>query len=261
MCGGKVGDAFDSVGDTVSSLDPTASVGNALNLIGAPVTLPYNAITGNNLGEQITDPLAQFEDYASGRAAQEEIDEAAEEAAAQQQDMIQLYRDQYQSYLDMTAPYREAGESFLPAYQNLISAEGREQFMQDALQGQEFQNIAGAATDQLVSNAAALGNRLSSGIQEDVLSNTGQLATNYASNAYRDRINELGQGVNLGLGAMGTTLQGLNASTAGQAAGLQNIANIGMNAASARAQTPNLFSSILTPIAGGIGSGIGQSLV
>lgn len=239
MCGGKVGDAFDSATESLSNIDPTTSEGLTNVALGG--------IAGG-----LADPAGWVDYNLMGGKEEEEMEEAAEEAEQQQRDMIQLYRDQYQSYLDMTAPYREAGESFLPVYQNLISAEGREQFMQDALRGQEFQNIAGAATDQLVSNAAALGNRLSSGIQEDVLSNTGQLATSYASNAYRDRINELGQGVNLGLGAMGTTLQGLNASTAGQAAGLQNIANIGLQQANAAAMQPNMLGGLLGAGAGAL---------
>jgi len=256
---GKASDALSNLDPTSddnvwSDIDPTTG-GGALNLIGAPVTLPINAISGGNVGGSVSDSLAQLDDQISGRAQQDALDDAAEEAAAKQQEITDLYAEQYQGFLEMTAPYRKAGESFLPEFQNLISGAGREEFMQDALDSQEFQNIAGAATDQLVSNSAALGNRLSSGIQRDVLSNTGQLATNYANQAYQNRLNELGQGVNLGLGAMGTQLQGLQNTTAGQAGALNNIANINLQAANAAAMQPNLLGGLLGAGAGALFGG------
>jgi len=268
---GKASDALSNLDPTSddnvwSDIDPTTG-GGALNLIGAPVTLPINAISGGNVGGSVSDSLAQLDDQISGRAQQDALDDAAEDAAAKQQEITDLYAEQYQGFLEMTAPYRKAGESFLPEFQNLISGAGREEFMQDALQSQEFQNIAGAATDQLVSNSAALGNRLSSGIQRDVLSNTGQLATNYANQAYQNRLNELGQGVNLGLGAMGTQLQGLQNTTAGQAGALNNIANINLQAANAAAMQPNLLGGLLgagvgalIPGAGAAGANIGYNI-
>ena len=201
------------VKDGLSSIDPTTDQG--LTNIG------LGGIVGG-----MTDPASALE-------PDDSLEDAAKEAAATQQEISDLYAQQYQGFLEMTAPYREAGESFLPEFQELLTSGGREGYMQRALEGQEFQNIAGAATDQLVSNSAALGNRLSSGIQRDVLSNTGQLATNYANQSYQNRLNELGQGVNLGLGAMGTQLQGLQSTTAGQAGALGNIANINLQAANA----------------------------
>jgi len=235
------------VKDGLSSIDPTTDQG--LTNIG------LGGIVGG-----MTDPASALE-------PDDSLEDAAKEAAATQQEISDLYAQQYQGFLEMTAPYREAGESFLPEFQELLTSGGREGYMQRALEGQEFQNIAGAATDQLVSNSAALGNRLSSGIQRDVLSNTGQLATNYANQSYQNRLNELGQGVNLGLGAMGTQLQGLQSTTAGQAGALGNIANINLQAANAAAMQPNMLGGLagaglaaLIPGAGAAGIGLGYNI-
>jgi len=225
------------VTDALSNIDPTTSEG-LINVAGGGV---IGGLTGK---------ASNLYDDLSGKTAEEEAAKAAAEAVAAQQDISQLYADQYQSFIEMTAPYRTAGESFIPEFQDLLTSGGKEGYMQRALDGQEFQNIAGAATDQLVSNSAALGNRLSSGIQRDVLSNTGQLATNYANQSYQNRINELGQGINLGLGAMGTQLQGLQSTTAGQAGALGNIANINLQEANAAAMQPNMLGGLLGAGAG-----------
>lgn len=250
-----MGDAVDYIDPTSdnnlwSDIDPTTNEGIS-NLITAPISIPYNAISGGNFYEE----GSGFVDDLTGKTAEDALKDAQEEAEAKQQEITDLYAEQYQGFLDMTAPYREAGESFLPEFQELLTSGGREDYMQRALEGQEFQNIAGAATDQLVSNSAALGNRLSSGIQRDVLSNTGQLATNYANQSYQNRINELGQGVNLGLGAMGTQLQGLQSTTAGQAGALGNIANINLQAANAAAMQPNMLGGLLGAGAGALFGG------
>lgn len=231
-----------------SDLDPTSgdNIFSDFDDKWAGVDLTYDLFTGGREGG-----AGDWVDYnLLGGKEEEALDEAAEEAEAKQQEISDLYAQQYQSFLEMTAPYREAGESFLPEFQDLLTSGGKEGYMQRALDSQEFQNIAGAATDQLVSNSAALGNRLSSGIQRDVLSNTGQLATNYANQSYQNRINELGQGINLGLGAMGTQLQGLQSTTAGQAGALGNIANINLQAANAAAMQPNMLGGLA-------GAGIG----
>lgn len=245
-----------------SDVDPTTSEG-LTNIVTAPVSLPYNAITGGNF----QDDVSGLADDLTGKTAADALKDATNQANATQQEISDLYAQQYQGFLEMTAPYRAAGESFIPEFQQLLSGTGREEYMQQALQGQEFQNIAGAATDQLVSNSAALGNRLSSGIQRDVLSNTGQLATNYANQSYQNRINELGQGINLGLGATGTQLQGLQSTTAGQAGALNNIANINLQAANAAAMQPNMLGGLagaglaaLIPGAGAAGIGLGYNI-
>ena len=240
------------MGFSLSDLDPTSgdNIFSDFDDKLSGVDPTYDLLTGNREGG-ILNTIGDWADYnLLGGKEEEALEEAAEEAEAKQQEISDLYAEQYQGFLDMTAPYREAGESFLPEFQELLTSGGKEGYMQRALEGQEFQNIAGAATDQLTSNAAALGNRLSSGIQRDVLSNTGQLATNYANQSYQNRINELGQGVNLGLGAMGTQLQGLQSTTAGQAGALGNIANINLQAANAAAMQPNMLGALLGAGAG-----------
>lgn len=244
-------------------------VGSAATGGGTPNFGAAEALVPFTLLGRLNEGASQFDDYISGRAEEDKIEDAAAEAEAQQQEIQDLYRQQFETYLQMTEPYRQAGESFLPQLTELLGSEGRDQFMADALQSQEFQNIAGAATDQLVSNAAALGNRLSSGIQNDVLSTTGNLATQYAANAYNDRLNQLTQGVNLGLGALGTTLGGLNSSTAGIANSMGNIANINLQAQQAIAAQPNLLAGLAGAGIGGliggpqgasIGYGIGSQV-
>ena len=237
MCKGKVGDAFDSATESLSNIDPTTSEG-LTNIAGGGI---IGGLTGK--------PQDLYYNL-SGEAAQDEMDKAAAEAEAAQQDIAGIYQQQLETFKEMTSPYQKIGESFLPELQSLLSESGRSQFMENALQSQEFQNIAGAATDQLISNSAALGNRLSSGIQEEVLGTTGSLASQYAANAYSDRLNELGQGVNIGLNTLGGSLSALQSSTSGQANALGNIANINLQNANAQAAMGN-------PLMGLVGAGVG----
>lgn len=258
-------DVRDTVSDGLSSLDPTsgdnvfsrfddtvqAAAGGDTSAMVDLITLGNANMLGvDQTYDASSDALADVDDAASGRDTQEAIEAAAEEAAAAQGDIASIYQQQLDTFKEMTAPYQEVGESFLPELQTMLTEGGRAGFMQRALDSQEFQNIAGAATDQLISNSAALGNRLSSGIQEDVLSTTGNLATQYAANAYNDRLNQLGQGVNIGLGTLGGSLSALQSSTAGQANALGNIANINLQAANAAAGMSN-------PLMGLLGAGAG----
>lgn len=236
---------MSDVTDELSKYDPTTQDG-LTNLVTAPVSVPYNTLTGGNL----SDDGSQMVDELTGKAAQDAMDEAAAEAARAQQDIAGVYQRQLDAFREMTAPYQEVGESFLPELQDLLTEGGRAGFMQRALDSNEFQNIAGAATDQLISNSAALGNRLSSGIQEEVLGTTGQLASQYASNAYSDRLNQVGQGVNIGLNTLGGSLSALQSSASGQAGALGNIANINLQNANAQAMMGN-------PLMGLVGAGVG----
>jgi len=234
--------------DRLSNIDPTTEEGLA--------NLGIGGIAGG-----LTDPQYSL----SGQEQEDAIEDAAEEAATAQAEIAQVYQNQLDAFKEMVAPYQEAGESFLPEFQNLLSTSGREEFMANALQSQEFQNIAGAATDQMISQSAALGNRLSSGIQEDVLGATGNLATQYASGAYNDRLNQLGQGVNIGLGTLGGSLSALQSSTAGQAGALGNIANINLQAANQIAAQPNMLGGLLGAgagflVGGPAGVGIGYNI-
>lgn len=232
----------EKVSDWASNIDPTTDSG-LVNLIG-----------GGILGGATGKP-EEWRYKLSGEAAKDEMDEAAEDAEEVQQEIVGIYQQQLDTFKEMTAPYQEVGESFLPELQSMLSESGRADFMESALQSQEFQNIAGAATDQLISNSAALGNRLSSGIQEDVLSTTGSLASQYAANAYSDRLNQLGQGVNIGLGTLGGSLSALQSSTAGQANAMGNIANINLQNANAQAAMGNPFMGLLGAGAGALLTG------
>lgn len=254
---------MSDVSDAVSTLDPTANdnIWSDLDDYGAQASIGYDALTGNREGGVLNE-IGDWTDYNLGGGREREAaEEAAEEAAKAQQDIIGIYQQQLDTFKEMTAPYQEVGESFLPELQSMLSESGRADFMENALQSQEFQNIAGAATEQLVSSSAALGNRLSSGIQEDVLSTTGNLATQYAANAYNDRLNQLGQGVNIGLGTLGGSLSALQSSTAGQANALGNIANINLQAANAAAGMSNPLMGLLGAGAGAlIGGPTGASI-
>lgn len=264
---GNVGYLDPTSGNNVwSDIDPTTSEG-LTNLVTGPISIPTLLLTGGkkNIGKKAVKAGSQLDDSLSGRAAQDKIDEAAEEAAAAQQDIIQLYKDQYADYISRAQPYSDLGADAVKQLQAFMSPEAQAQYAQEALQGQAFQNIQEAALNPLISNSAALGNRLSSGIQEDVLNTSGALATGYAQDMINQRIAQLTQGVNTGLSALSGTGSAGSAMTTGSANAMNNIANINLQAANAAAMQPNLLGGLLGAGLGGLvggptGAGIGYNI-
>lgn len=225
-----------AVSDTLSDFDPTTKEG-LLN-IGTGGLYSFGKETGAN------DALANFDDQVSGRAAQDAIDDAAKDAAAVQQQMIDLYAQQYQDYLTRAQPYSEMGADAVKQLSLFMSPEAQQQYAQEQLQSDYFKSLQQSALDPMVSNAAALGNRLSSGIQEDILGSQGLLAQQFAQNAINDRMNQLQYGVNTGLGALSGTGAAGSAYTSGAANSMNNIANIQLQAANAAASQPNMMGGL-----------------
>lgn len=205
----------------------------------------------------------------SGETTKQQLDAAAQKAQEQQQDIVQMYREQYQSYLDRAAPYGELGESALAQFAEFMTPEAQEAYAQEVLQSDAFRNIQQAAIDPLIANSAALGNRLSSGIQRDVLDTSGALATGYAQDMINQRLAQLSQGVNTGLSALSGTGAAGNAFASGAGNAMTNMANIGLQAANAKAAMPNMLGGLvgagIGALAGGpagaqVGYGIGSNV-
>jgi hypothetical protein len=172
-----------------------------------------------------SDLVDETGDFLSGK---DERDAAKAAAAAREdaaQQGIDFGREQYADFLGFTQPYREAGESFLPQLIEFLDPEVQEQFKADALAGQEFQGIKDQANESLVSNAAAFGGLRSSGTQDRLIRETSALANQFGQNAVNNRLSQLQGGVNLGLGTLGTTMQGLGQAGGQIQAGIQNLGN------------------------------------
>ena len=137
----------------------------------------------------------------------------ADAAAAQQQqdlaDQQQQLIDQAQQWVDTASgiqePRTEAGNEFLMELAKFMEPGMQDEFRQQVLQGAGYQAVSDAAASSLVNQGTALGNRLSSGLQEDLLGQQSALAANYADARVADRYNQLLTGANLGTSSLGTT--------------------------------------------------------
>lgn len=241
-----------AVSEGLSSIDPTTSEG--LNNLGVGGIV--GGLTG--AGDKLVGKL-------EGRDQMEALKEAQAEAEQQQQDIISLYKEQYADYVNRAQPYSDLGADAVKQLQAFMSPEAQAQYAQEVLQGQAFQNIQEAALNPLISNSSALGNRLSSGIQEDVLNTSGALATGYAQDMINQRIAQLTQGVNTGLSALSGTGSAGSAMTSGSANAMNNIANINLQAANAAAMQPNMLGGLVGAglgafIGGPTGAGIGYNI-
>ena len=176
-------------------------------------------------GDNIAKPFQDVGDAISGKDEKEAAIAAAalQETAAQQG--IDFGKEQYEDFLGFTQPYRDAGESFLPQLTEFLDPEVQAQFKADALAGQEFQDIKGQATESLLGNAAAFGGLRSSGTQDRLIRETSSLANQFGQQAVDNRLSQLQGGVNLGLGTLGTTMQGLGQAGSQIQGGIQNLGN------------------------------------
>ena len=164
------------------------------------------------------------------------IDKVLADAAAaqQQQDLAEQQQqliDQAQQWTDTATaiqePRTEAGNAFLEQLVQFMDPSIQDEYRQEVLRSPGYQSVSGAAASSLVNQGTALGNRLSSGLQEDVLGEQSAFATNYADAAVADRYNQLLTGANLGVGALGTTggtgLSGINTTGSNVNSLLNNI--------------------------------------
>lgn len=212
------------------AIDPTTTSG-LLNLSTGGLYSQYEEV--NRLGNKIDDKL-------SGKDQRDAIRDAAAKAETGQEAAI-LQQQQWMDYLmGVQKPYIDAGAQFLPQLTEFLDPDVQDAYRQQSLSSDGYRAISNAASENLISNASALGNRLSSGIQAEVLGEQGLLAQSYADNAVRNRLNQLQAGANLGLGALGVTGGQIGHSVSGIGQAYSNIGNIGMQSQMALGQYSGL---------------------
>lgn len=211
--------AVDTVRSVGKSIDPTTSGGLA------------NIATGG-LYELGKGPVSDGWDKLTGKEQQEELEAALKRSEDAQLQQIGFMREQYGDIKEGLAPYREAGAEFLPQLQELLSPEAKQSFISDYLQGDEYQQLQGQASQQLLQSAAATGGLGASGTQDRLARQTLQMGSQLGNQAYGQAIGNLTQGTNLGLGTFGTQLQAQGQLNQGVNQGLSNIANAQIGAAS-----------------------------
>jgi hypothetical protein len=251
---------FDKVSDFASNFDPTTTEG----LLNIGTGGLYGV--GQEAYNAASEGLADFDDYVRNEDAMDEAADAAEEAQAMQQQYIDLAREQLELYRPYQQSYLESGDQ---ARQELLAFQDPQEqarIANEAITGDYGQSVLGAAADQLVSQGTALGNRLSSGIQRDVLGQQGALAQQIGQQAIGQREAQLGNTLaRMQAGAAGTASP-IQQSIGGIGSGLTNIASIGTQQAALNAQNSginpylNLIGST-APLLGGLFGGGGGGTV
>ena len=213
------------MGGAVAKIDPTTSSGLTNIALGGPV--------GGML-----DPdklLQKVDDTVSGQAQKD----AARDALAAQEDAnkqaVALARQQYEDFQAMTAPYRQAGESFLPQLTAFLDPSAQDAFRKESLNTDAFKSIIDQTTQQLAAAGAATGGLRSGNMQDAIAKSTFQQAQAYGDTAVQNRLNQLTQGVNLGLGTLGTTMNALGQAGQSVQQGMINQGNIAAQQAIASA--------------------------
>ncbi len=169
-------------------------------------------------------------DELTGAREEEMLEAAMAEQSAAQEEQIAFLREQYGDTQAALAPYREAGEAFLPQLTEMLTPEARQSFISDYLAGDEYKAIQDQATNQLLQSAAATGSGRASGTQDRLARQTMQMGQQYGSNAYNQALGNLTQGTNLGFQTFGPMLQAQGALNQGVQQGLGNIANLQLGA-------------------------------
>lgn len=169
-------------------------------------------------------------DELTGAREEEMLEAAMAEQSAAQEDQIAFLREQYGDTQAALAPYREAGETFLPQLTEMLTPEARQSFISDYLAGDEYGAIQDQATQQLLQSAAATGSLGASGTEDRLARQTMQMGQQYGSNAYNQALGNLTQGTNLGFQTFGPMLQAQGALNQGVQQGLGNIANLQLGA-------------------------------
>jgi len=206
-------------GISLSDFDPTTEEGL------------LNIGTGG-LYELQKDPVSD----AWGELTGEDEEKALKEQIAQQEqaqlNQLEFMKEQYGDITEGLRPYREAGESFLPQLQEMLSPEARQSFISDYLQGSEYQQLQEQASNQLLQSAAATGSLGASGTQDRLARQTLQMGNQLGGQAYNQALGNLTTGTNLGLGTFGTQLQAQGQLNQGMQSGLSNLAQLGIGRAS-----------------------------
>lgn len=180
-----------AVSNTLADFDPTTKGGLA------------NLATGGLYS--VADPALQsFDDAISGqdqKDAAEDAAEAQEAAAIQSLALQERIYDEGQEKLD---PFYQGGLGSLDDYLKLNSSEGAAEFMQNYLEGDTFQSILDAGTNQLASNAAFSGQLGSGGTLKNVSDYATDAAFNLSNEALSNELARLGANVGLGQSAAGS---------------------------------------------------------
>lgn len=243
MCGGAVGGIIDDVGDATGI--GASDIINPGGIIKDPIGI------GKDIYDEGSDALADLDDSLRNEEGQQAAEEAAKAAESAQMAGIDLQKAWQEYIKGVQQPYVDAGASFLPQLIDFLSPENQDAYRQQALESEGYKAISGAASRGLIAQGAALGNRLSSGLQEEVLGQQGLLAQQYGENAVQQRLQQLTAGAGLGLNALGVTAPQIGASNAAIQQGYGNIGNIQTGLAQYKGQYSGL-NPYLPLISGGL---------
>lgn len=181
------------------------------------------------VGKAVGDAASGVDDLVTGKDQRDAAREAAEQSEQQQLASAAVQR-QWQEYLmGVQKPFIEAGASFLPQLTAFLDPEAQDAFRKQALESEGFQAVSDASSRGLIAQGAALGNRLSSGLQEEVLGQQGILAQQYGDTAVANRLSQLTAGAGLGLNALGQTSTQIGQAIGGIQNAYTNIGNIQAN--------------------------------
>lgn len=211
------------------STDPTSSKFDPGKAVETVATGGLN-YAGDAIYQGQQDLINKPWDELTGKEQQDAMEEQLRQSNDAQMQQIAFMREQYGDITEGLRPFREAGESFLPQLQEMLSPEARGDFISNYLQGDEFQQYQSQATDQLLQSAAATGGLGSSGTQDRIARESMRLGNQLGGQAYQSALGNLMTGTNLGLGTYGTQLQAQGQLNQGVNQSLGNIAqtNLGI---------------------------------
>ncbi len=221
---GKVVEGVKEVG---RDIDPTYSKGE-LGSVTKPVTDLTLLFNPEGVGDELENAYGEL----TGKDEEEAMKAALAEQQASQADQLAFLKEQYGDITAALSPYREAGETFLPQLQEMLSPEARSEYIANYLQGDEYQQLQQQASNQLLQSAAATGSLGASGTQDRLARQSLQMGSQLGGQAYNSALGNLLTGTNLGFGTFGTQIQAQNQLNQGTQAGLQNMGNLAFQQAS-----------------------------
>ncbi len=227
MCSGKdIDPTAEGSITNPSTYDPTSTEG-LINLGGG---ILGGGVIGGIAGSAGDAIEGAYNDL-SGKTQQDELEKELAKQNDAQLAQLDFLREQYGDITEGLAPYREAGAGFLPQLQELLSPEAKQSYIADYLQGDEYQQLQGQASQQLLQSAAATGGLGASGTKDRLARQTLQMGNQLGNQAYNQAIGNLTQGTNIGLGTFGTQLQAQGQLNQGVQQGLGNMANLALGQA------------------------------
>lgn len=168
---------------------------------------------------------------------------ASKQQAASQQDSMAAQERMFERGLEETAPFREAGIGQLEGYQNLLTGEGRGEFLQDYYKSPEYLAQQQQATEATLRAQSAQGG-LRGGSTYSALEN---IAPQLGQQALGSQMqNQMGL-INIGQGLSGQASQ--QANVLGQSLG-QGHQNIGAYQAGNTMAQGQQYSNLLGGLAG-----------